>query len=585
MARTKQTARKSTGGKAPRKQLATKAARKSAPSTGGVKKPHRYRPGTVALREIRRYQKSTELLIRKLPFQRLVREIAQDFKTDLRFQSSAIGALQEASEAYLVSLFEDTNLAAIHAKRVTIQPKDIQLARRLRGEPLSWLIKMTTKNMPLDYSKWDNLELSDDSDIEVHPNVDKRSMIKWKQEAIHRERAERKAKIEYINQFIPQQRNVLSKVQQLTGLLNDNPDEVAIQKVVEVLDQQLKEADPAMKVPTSNNEAINVIQVFETIKSQIVTGLEQTSPQQVKQTLLQRFQQTESTVQNAIEKAEQELQKLNQEAAKKMTSENMFKETANKTILNKPKPLPKKTEKKQVVETLNPNATLKDLSLQDGGDEADDEDEEDIEMSSEATEFSKIRGFEDSYKYLQKHLDIINEKTSDSILGNAFTAQLKGDEAYAKNCVIQSLMIQYAGQLGKDGLNVFFSRMSAPNTQGRKMFFDDVEKTYGRIQSRCVEIMAEESPESNQVETIQLQPVGDGSQLIIRVPGPEDKEAYEVYKSMPVSFQEALATGKLDEMNKVLERLSVPQAEELVKQCSDYGFLDVEGEVIDATQQ
>jgi len=135
MARTKQTARKSTGGKAPRKQLATKQARKMpSTSTGGVKKPHRFRPGTVALREIRRYQKSTELLIRKLPFQRLVREIAQDFKTDLRFQSSAVMALQESAEAYLVSLFEDTNLAAIHAKRVTIQPKDLALARRLRGE-------------------------------------------------------------------------------------------------------------------------------------------------------------------------------------------------------------------------------------------------------------------------------------------------------------------------------------------------------------------------------------------------------------------------------------------------------------------
>merc|ERR1712130_274433 len=83
MARTKQTARKSTGGKAPRKQLASKAARKSAkqPNTGGLKKPHRYKPGTVALREIRKYQKSTELLIRKLPFQRLVREIAQDYKS------------------------------------------------------------------------------------------------------------------------------------------------------------------------------------------------------------------------------------------------------------------------------------------------------------------------------------------------------------------------------------------------------------------------------------------------------------------------------------------------------------------------
>ncbi|XP_048191514.1 histone H3.3A-like [Perognathus longimembris pacificus] len=134
MAPTKQTAHKSTGGKAPRKQLATKAAPKSAPSTGGVKKSNRYRPGTVALREIRSFQKFTELLIRKLPFQRLLREIAQDFKTDLRFPSAAIGALQKASEAYLVGLFEDTNLCAIHAKRITIMPKDIQVARRIHGE-------------------------------------------------------------------------------------------------------------------------------------------------------------------------------------------------------------------------------------------------------------------------------------------------------------------------------------------------------------------------------------------------------------------------------------------------------------------
>ena len=135
MARTKQTARKNTGSKAPRKQLANKAARKTADVTGkSVKKPHRFRAGTVALREIRKFQKSTELLIRKLPFQRLDREIAQEYKSDLRFQSQAVFALQEAAEAYMVGLFEDTNLCAIHAKRVTIMPKDIQLARRIRGE-------------------------------------------------------------------------------------------------------------------------------------------------------------------------------------------------------------------------------------------------------------------------------------------------------------------------------------------------------------------------------------------------------------------------------------------------------------------
>ena len=97
-------------------------------------KPHRYRAGTMALKDIRHFQGSTALLIRKLPFQRLVREIAQDFKTDLRFQSAAVLCLQEAVEAYLVRLFDDANLCAIHARRVTIMPKDLFLARRIPGE-------------------------------------------------------------------------------------------------------------------------------------------------------------------------------------------------------------------------------------------------------------------------------------------------------------------------------------------------------------------------------------------------------------------------------------------------------------------
>jgi len=104
-----------------------------------IKKPHRYRPGTKAIREIRKYQKSTDMLLRRLPFARLVREIAMEFAplsdsgVGLRWQSTALLALQEATEAFLVHLFEDANLCAIHAKRVTIMAKDIQLARRIRG--------------------------------------------------------------------------------------------------------------------------------------------------------------------------------------------------------------------------------------------------------------------------------------------------------------------------------------------------------------------------------------------------------------------------------------------------------------------
>ena len=98
------------------------------------RRPQRYRPGMVALREIRRYQRSSELLIRRMPFQRLAREVAQTHNPYLRFQSGAILALQESAQAYLVGLLEDSNLCAIHTKRVTIMPKDMQLARRIRGE-------------------------------------------------------------------------------------------------------------------------------------------------------------------------------------------------------------------------------------------------------------------------------------------------------------------------------------------------------------------------------------------------------------------------------------------------------------------
>ena len=138
MVRTKQTARKSTKSTTATKSIPFQLSGKSirtAPKTPTIKRPHRYRPGTAALREIRKYQRSTELLLKKLPFRRLVKHLVRTiFKIDLGIHYNAYLALQEASESYLIRLFEDANLCAIHAKRVTIMPKDIHLARRIRGE-------------------------------------------------------------------------------------------------------------------------------------------------------------------------------------------------------------------------------------------------------------------------------------------------------------------------------------------------------------------------------------------------------------------------------------------------------------------
>lgn len=136
MARTKQSARKTTGGKAPRKQVSAKSARKGVSSTpsGGAKRS-RYRPGSVAMKEIRRYQKSTDFLIRKLPFQRACRSVVKESSnaTDIRFQGPALASIQEALEIYLVGLFEDAMLCASHSGRVTVFPKDITLVRKLRS--------------------------------------------------------------------------------------------------------------------------------------------------------------------------------------------------------------------------------------------------------------------------------------------------------------------------------------------------------------------------------------------------------------------------------------------------------------------
>ena len=133
MAAAKETIRSAKKSVAPKK--AEKKAKKAASASAtGVKRSHRFRPGTVALREIRRFQRGTDLLLRKAPFQRLVREVATSHKEGLRFQASAVAAVQEATEAYVVSLLSDTNLCALHTRRVTIMPRDVQLARRLRGE-------------------------------------------------------------------------------------------------------------------------------------------------------------------------------------------------------------------------------------------------------------------------------------------------------------------------------------------------------------------------------------------------------------------------------------------------------------------
>ena len=139
MPKSKVAAKAKAASKMPGKVKGSKMIKKAAPAEGGMKdrKKNRYKPGTVTLREVKRYQKTTDMLLPRASFQRLVRSITMDMDHSLRFQSQALHALQEASEAYIVGLFEDTNLCAIHAKRMTVMKKDMDLARRIRGDRMN----------------------------------------------------------------------------------------------------------------------------------------------------------------------------------------------------------------------------------------------------------------------------------------------------------------------------------------------------------------------------------------------------------------------------------------------------------------
>ena len=138
------------GGKQPQKHLLHKLIRQNKSTTGGIKKPHRYHPGLLALREICRYPQSMECLIKRTPFNKLIKEISQEYRVcpegpgtpsvQVRFQSTALAALQEAVENFLVGLFEDVSLLAVHAKRFTVMPSDIRLALRIRGDHFRWRI-------------------------------------------------------------------------------------------------------------------------------------------------------------------------------------------------------------------------------------------------------------------------------------------------------------------------------------------------------------------------------------------------------------------------------------------------------------
>lgn len=475
--------------------------------------------------------------------------------------------------------------------------------------------------MPINYSKWDALELSDDSDIEVHPNVDKRSFIRAKQNQIHQEREHRKLQIATLKYERVLNDGFLKRIEGLLTALKNHEEDAKSRNIGEVTFQALMEsADPDNDIPppkpagvhTNDPETVSYNKMIATLVDQVTAAVNEKKPAEDEKfkVFLDEINGHITKIIDLQKELETKLAELEAIEARKITSESIHTGFDSSSVnKSKPKPAPAaSSSKSKVVEVLNPGA-LKSPTSGDSGADADidepagvsqqpvDSDDEEVSASAIGKKFAaiKIGDYRACLNYISEHPSVVAESESDGILIMGLDAELAGKSEVAKRCVHQALLLQYCRTLGRDGVGLFFKRITTPGHQAMKVFMDDVNSTYERIHKRAKEIVREraEEEEKGGVEQIQLHAVEPGTEIKVFVPpvefktsqDPEEVRSREIFESFSPGLRRALESGKLDEVNKVLGKMSVDEAEEIVAKLGEGGMLSLGEKVIDMTTE
>ena len=455
-------------------------------------------------------------------------------------------------------------------------------------------------NTPTDSLLQDALELSDDSDIEVHPNVDKRSFIRAKQNQIHAERQQRRNQIETLKYERVINDTLIKRISSLLASLKahasdaktKNPGEVAFRAVME----SAAGLDPKDDQPPPRPAGVhNAEEQLPSYTKMMATLLDQVNKALDEKKLAQdeRYDGMVAEIGEHLQKVTdlqgeliKKLGELEKEESRKITSEGLHtgfdSSHVNKSTSSSSASGAKDASK---VELLNPSyagtTSLPAASSSKPSDSTPDNDDDDEEVTASplAKQFAVIKStsYRDSLAFLSQHPQILTEKETDGLLILAFDAQLENRSDYARNCVHQALLLQYCRALGRDGVALFFKRISTPGHQAQEVFHKDVQDTYLRIKTRAREIVMQRAKDAAEgkgegVEQIQLHAVEPGTVINIKVPPPveagsedeEAKRAREIFEGFKPEMRKALETGKLDEVNKALGEMKIDEAEELV---------------------
>ncbi|KAJ1644116.1 hsp90 co-chaperone Cdc37 [Coemansia asiatica] len=465
--------------------------------------------------------------------------------------------------------------------------------------------------MPIDYSKWDNLELSDDSDVEIHPNIEKGTFLRLRQRKIREEREKRRQQREANEEIVALNTSLSESI----GKLRNEVTEASSSTLSELIDKWQKDAQRGAEYMAERNRAVergeespvpSQEDMMDTLKARIKSELSEAavnaeSMDDMRMAIAGLLDGHLEKLEKNKADAEKELERIRKEEAKHVAPDSVIHEGFNRSIVgtsssgssSKAAPSATTTVKQTVTtdEVLNPDSVGKHKDVVDEPKRVNQQQQQqqegldengELEFDEDARQFASLTSLSVSYDFIRKHFSVISERKSDQIMAQAFTAELAGKKKLARQYVHQALIITYVLKMGSTGINVFFNRVGSKG-QAQDMFIKDVESYYERIENRCKVIKSESEQEAeNEVESIQLQCDDPNAPIRISVPADDeqDKERLALFEQLPEELRAALREGTLDAINKVLATISGSEAERLLGICGQGNFLVIDGEIV-----
>ncbi|KAK6203257.1 Cdc37 N terminal kinase binding-domain-containing protein [Scheffersomyces amazonensis] len=476
--------------------------------------------------------------------------------------------------------------------------------------------------MPIDYSKWDKIELSDDSDIEVHPNVDKKSFIKWKQRDIHEKRQQRNIEIKTI--LI--QLTMYSKLnERVDYILNNLPKPVLLSnhEVLTFLNQKFDKNEKfdynklisekgdnlrkGLKDLVFEPEEVQNTPPYNEMVEDLLIQIKDDHPDHKEdaEKIIEYLKEHRAKIDDVLSKQTIKLDELLYQKSLLISSDD-YHTGFDRSFLNKDKSeeevAPSKststsTTKKvttTTIETINEpsSATTTPQQVQKSDKDILDE----LELLPETSEFANIKSLDDCASYLLKHTHICSEQQKDALIMTAFDLQLEGKSNQAKQVIHQSLLLQYISQLAgphpnRDqiikAIKLFISKLEETRSPAQLAFLQDVDNTFNHIKTRCEVIKSEYNSNNENGELgdgdgdeealIQLKALDDNTQLSVNIPQPGTSE-YEIFTTkLSLEMQQAVETKSLDEVNKVFAKLKVEDAEQVLEIFNECGVIGITG--------